>query len=184
MKNLGLQHFKYSDVNNFTSDIGIKLRRIIHEPLRRILKLATKGTITVDCYPKLEKGKPYIFVATHNFVEDAISTLATLDRCAYVLFGTTDQLEHNPQVYAAWLNGLIYINRDDEKSRKDSIKKMERILNNGSSVLIYDEGGFNNTENLLVQKLFASPYIYYIRKPDMRLFRLCHFMSLEQRIFL
>ena len=36
---------------------------------------------------------------------------------------------------------------------------MLRVLNHGNSVLIFPEGGFNNTENLLVQKLFASPYI-------------------------
>lgn len=36
---------------------------------------------------------------------------------------------------------------------------MERVLEAGSSVLIFAEGGFNNTENLLVLKLFSSPYI-------------------------
>ena len=36
---------------------------------------------------------------------------------------------------------------------------MERVLENGNSVLIFPEGGFNNTENLLCQKLFSSPYI-------------------------
>ena len=41
----------------------------------------------------------------------------------------------------------------------NSLKKMERILNSGSSVLIFPEGGLNNSENLPVNNLFASPYI-------------------------
>lgn len=159
MKNYALLRFKTATVDNFTSNFGIRARRFINPVLRPILKLATKGRIHIDRYPSLTKGTSYIFVATHNFCEDAISTLATIDRNVYVLFGTTDQLEYNPQVYAAWLNGFIYIDRQDAASRRSSVAKMERILNAGSSVLIYAEGGFNNTENLLCQKLFASPYI-------------------------
>ena len=108
--------------------------------------------------PKLEKDIPYIFVSTHNFVEDSIATLATLDRNAYLLFGTTNQLENNPTMYGGWANGFIYVDRYDDVSRKEAIPKMERIINSGSSVLIFVEGGFNNTENLLCQKIFASPY--------------------------
>lgn len=62
-------------------------------------------------------------------------------------------------MYAAWLNGFIYVDRENSQNRKDSLVKMERVLKNGNSVLIFPEGGFNNTENLFCQKLFASPYI-------------------------
>ncbi len=158
MKNYGLQKFKKSNVDNFTSDIGIKIRRKINPFLRPILKMATKGNIIIDSYPKLDDNKPYIFVSTHYFVEDAIANLSSIDRNAYALFGTTDQLEVNKEVYFAWLNGFIYVDRLNEESRKSALLKMERILKNGSSVLIYPEGGFNNTDNLLCLKLFASPY--------------------------
>ena len=127
--------------------------------MRRLFKIVAKGNLIVDNYPKLKKNIPYIFVSTHNFVEDTIANLATIDRNAYLLFGTTDQLEVNPEMYAGWINGFIYVDRKDNKNRKDSLVKMKRVLDNGSSVLIFPEGGFNNTENLLCQKLFASPYI-------------------------
>ena len=159
MKNYGLWRFKTATVESFTSDFGICARRWINPILRPILKIATKGHLHIDQYPKLPKGKPYIFVAAHNFCEDTIATLATIDRNVYVLFGTTDQLEYNPQVYAAWLNGFIYIDRMDKNSRKSAVLKMERVLRAGTSVLIFAEGGLNNSENLLCQRLFASPYI-------------------------
>lgn len=159
MKNIGLIELKNKDAGHFTTDTGIKLRRLFNPLLRSILKLAAKHKIIVENYPKLTKGKPYIFTSTHSFAEDAIANLASIDRNAYILFGSTDQLEHNPQVYAAWLNGLIYVNRREEISRKDSVKKMERILNSGSSVFLFPKGGWNNTENLLVLPLFSGPWL-------------------------
>ena len=151
--------FKTATVQNFTSDFGIRIRRCINPALRPILKAAAKGHIHIDRYPNLPKGKSYIFVSAHHFCEDIISTLATIDRNAYVLLGTTDQLDYNPQMYAAWLNGFVYVDRMNKESRNTAVAKMERILNAGSSVLIFAEGGFNNTENLLCNRLFASPYI-------------------------
>ena len=158
MKNYGLGWIKTSNIDNFTSKTGIKLRRAIHKPLQIVLKLATKRKIIIENYPKLEKGVPYIFASTHSFDEDIISNLATIDRNAYVLIGTTDQLDFNPTMYAAWLNGLIYVDRLDKNSRQESLKKMEKIIKSGTSILMFPEGGWNNTENLIVQNLFGGPY--------------------------
>ena len=159
MENIGLNRVKKSDVDQFTTETGIKVRRIINPLLRKILKLATKREIILESYPDLKKDTPYIFASSHSFDEDIISALSTIDRNAYALIGTTNQIEQNPQLYAAWLNGMIYVDRLDAKSRKESVKKMERIINSGSSVLIFPEGGWNNTENLLIQPLFSGPYL-------------------------
>lgn len=158
MRNIGLDRVKTRTVDNFTTDFGIKFRRIINKPLRGVFKLATKRNVYKEAYPKLEKGKNYIFASTHSFDEDIIAGLQTIDRSAYVLIGTTDQIDYNPTMYAAWVNGMIYVDRQDPESRKQSVLKMERILNSGSSVLLFPEGGWNNTENLLIEKLFAGPY--------------------------
>ena len=159
MKNYGITKFQYTDVDEFTSDFGMNVRKKINPVLRRILRLATKGELIVDHYPKLNDGEAYIFVSLHNFVEDTIANLATIDRDAYLLFGTTDQLHVNPEMYFAWMNGFIYVDRYNDENRKSAVLKMERVLNNGNSVLIFAEGGFNNTENLLCTKLFSSPYL-------------------------
>ena len=159
MKNYGIMHFKDATVDNFTSNIGMNIRKKLNKPLSKLLKLATKGEIIIDNYPKLEKNEAYIFVSVHRFTEDTIANLATIDRNAYLLFGTTEQLMNNKSMYAAWANGFIYVDRENKENRSDALLKMERVLKNGNSVLIFPEGGFNNTENLLCQKLFASPYI-------------------------
>ena len=159
MKNKGLKNVKISNVDNFTTDTGMKLRRVIGKPLRKVLKMAAGKKVVIDRYPKLEKDEQYIFTSTHYFNEDIIAGMAAIDRSAYALIGTTDQVDNNPLMYAAWLYGLIYVDRNDPESRKQSVLKMEKVLNNGSSVIMFPEGGWNNTENLLCQRLFAGPYV-------------------------
>lgn len=98
--------------------------------MRKIFKIATKGELIIDSYPKLEKSQNYIFVSIHNFVEDTIANLATTDRDAYLLFGKTEQLEINKEMYAAWINGFIYVDRFNPKSRKESVLKMAFVKTN------------------------------------------------------
>ncbi len=159
MFHTGLGRFLTATTDNFTSDTGIKIRRSINPLWRRILKLFIKRRIIIEKYPSLEKGKAYVFAANHSFDDDAISLLASIDRNVYTLQGTTDQTLHNPLFLALWANGMIYVDRLSPQSRKDSIEKMKRILTSGSSVVLFPEGGYNNTENQLIQPLFASPYI-------------------------
>lgn len=157
--NPGLIRCTHSNENTFTTSFGIRVRQLLNHLLRHILRLATKRKIVVERYPVLPKGVPYIFASSHSFDEDVISNLVAIDRNAWILFGTTNQLECNRQVYAAWLNGLIYIDRLSAESRKCATAKMERILRSGSSILMFPEGGWNNTENLLIQRLFAGPWL-------------------------
>lgn len=156
----GLDKYRTATVENFTSDIGIKLRRaFLGKCWRLILKLCTKRTIIIEQYPKLKKDEVYVFCCNHSFDEDIISALASIDRNVYMLQGTTDQMLHNPIFLALWLNGMIYLDRMNADSRKQAVEKMKRILKSGTSVLLFPEGGYNNTENQLIQPLFSSPWM-------------------------
>ena len=158
-KNILLTKVKQSTPETFATSFGFKFRGFIKPALRPILRLASGRRIHVESYPKLEKGVPYIFVSTHSFVDDIITNYSVVDRSAYTLIGTPDQVEHNPLLYAAWLCGMVFVNKIDPQNRKDAVEKMVRVLGNNTSVIIYAEGAWNNTENLLVQPLFASPWI-------------------------
>lgn len=160
MFHTGLSRYKTATVENFTTDIGIKLRRkLLNKAWRKILRLCTKRKVIVERYPVLNKDEVYIFCVNHSFDEDAISSFSSTDRNVYIVHGSTEQMEHNPVFLAMWLNGMIYLDRTSTESRKDAIKKMKRILTAGSSILLFPEGGYNNTENQLIQPLFSSPYI-------------------------
>ena len=157
--NYFLTRVETATAENFATPLGFKIRKIIKPALRPSLRLASGRRIHVESYPKLEKGVPYIFVSTHFFVDDIITNYAVIDRLAYTLIGTPDQVEHNPLLYAAWVCGMMYVDKINPQSRKDAVEKMVRVLENNTSVIIYPEGAWNNTENLLVQPLFASPWI-------------------------
>ncbi|MGN0426305.1 MAG: lysophospholipid acyltransferase family protein [Agathobacter sp.] len=137
----------------------MKIRKTINRPWRGLVKCFTKRKIIIENYPKLDKNKAYIFAANHSFDEDATSIISAIDRNAYLLQGSTHQMEHNPMFYAAYLNGMIYVDRLDKQSRKAAVSKMERVLKAGNSVILFPEGGYNNTENQLIMPLFSSPYI-------------------------
>lgn len=158
MKSTGLQKFETATVDTFTSNIGLRIRKSINVVWRRILKLGIKRKVFIESYPKLERKKNYIFICNHSFDEDVISLLYTIDRNVYVLNGTTDQTEHNPIFIVLWANGMIYVNRQDTQSRKDSLLKMKRVLQAGNSVMLFPEGGYNNTENQLIMPLFPGAY--------------------------
>lgn len=155
----GLKRYEKADINSFTSNMGLHIRKVINPLWRRALRLGTKRKLIIETYPKLDKKKTYIVAANHSFDEDAISVLQTIDRNVYLLHGTTDQMEHNPVFFAVWLNGMIYVNRLDQNSRKEAVQKMKRVLAAGNSVVLFPEGGYNNTENQLIMPLFSSPYL-------------------------
>lgn len=157
--NILLTRVEKSTPETFATSFGFKFRRFIKPALRPILRLASGRRIHVESYPKLERGVPYIFASTHGFVDDVITNFACVDRSAYMLVGTPDQVEHNPAMYAAWLCGMVFVDKTNPQNRKDSVEKMVRVLKNNTSVIVYPEGAWNNTENLLVQPLFASPWI-------------------------
>ncbi len=159
MKNIGIQWVKTADCKNFTSDFGIKLRRLLSRPFRWVMRVATGKKIVVGSFPKLKKNTPYIFAATHLFYEDILASVGCLDRNAYVLIGTKDQLQYNPRLYGAWASGMIFVDRLNTESRHSAVDKMERIIRAGSSVLLFPEGAWNNSENTLVCPLFAGPYL-------------------------
>ncbi len=157
-KNIGLKRYIHSDIDNFTSNVGMNIRKTFNSDWRKILNSFIKRNVIVEGYPNLDPNKQYIFACNHSFDEDVISLLSVIDRNAYSLTGSTDQLIHNPMFYAVWLNGMIYVDRLDDKSRKESLNKMKRVLEFGNSIMIFPEGGYNNTENQLICPLFSGVY--------------------------
>lgn len=157
-----LEKLATKDTNNFTTSFGLTIRRVLHKPIsiifKAVLRVVYKQKITVDKKLKLEKHKSYVFACNHSFYFDGPAVIATVDRNFYSLFGATEQLHVEIRTLFIWLNGLIYVDRFDKQSRKDSVIKMNKVLQAGNSILIFPEGRWNDSENLLCQNLFAGPY--------------------------
>ncbi len=149
-----------STSDNFVTQTGIAIRRKTYKVGAKGLAMLTPGQILVenDFYPELEKDTPYIFVCTHSFKEDFQATLSHLDRNAFLLIGSTDQIKYNPQAFFPWLNGMVYVNKLDKESKGDSLKKQARILLSGTSILMFPEGKYNNLENADCERLYPGFY--------------------------
>ena len=167
-KNLFINKLNTKDVDHFTTDTGLFLRRKTNGIFRKLCNVFTNATINyplskkrnanniiVERYPKLKKGESYIFVGSHVCPEDIETMLNIIDRNAYLVLGSVEYLNYNPEVYLSWLNGMIVFNVLDQKERRALLPKMERVLKT-QSILIFPEGSHNYDLNKLIKPLYDS----------------------------
>ena len=195
MKNLLISNLNEKDVDHFTSDIGLMLRKKFDGPFKKACNIFTganivdvrnndfsndddyfaylakhseivplsnyplvdgKNNIVIERYPELDKDEPYIFVCNHTCPEDIETILNVIDRNAYLVLGSIETLQYNPEAYLSWLNGMVCFDIMDQQQRSDLIPKMEIILKT-NSILIFPEGSHNYNPNKIVNKLFDGP---------------------------
>lgn len=194
-KNLFINQLNTKDVNHFTTDTGLFLRRKTNGAFRKLCNIFTSATIiradtpdyasdeeyyrnlkpdriqlshyplstkknanniVVERYPKLDKEESYIFVGSHVCPEDIETMLNIIDRNAYLILGSVENLNYNPEVYLSWLNGMIVFNVLDQNERSTLPAKMERVLQT-QSILIFPEGSHNYDLNKLIKPLYDGP---------------------------
>lgn len=115
-----------------------------------------KNNIIVERYPNLESNEPYIFVCNHTCPEDIETILNILDRNAYLILGSIESLQYNPEMYLSFLNGMIPFDIMKPSQRKQVYQKMLRVLKT-NSILIFPEGSHNYSPNNLINPLFDGP---------------------------
>lgn len=181
-RNIYLPRLRYATTENFTSPAGIKLRRLLQPLLYWGMgKIVRKGLrFHVFDYPQLMRNEPYIFASTHSFPDDVACALLSINRPTYLLTNSVDQLEINPEMYAAWLNGMIFVDTRNPQSRKQAIPKMQKVLANGSSVLVFPEGSWNKSENKLVGKLYPGTSVL-AQRSGRQVVPLAHYYEPETR---
>ena len=194
-KNLFIDQLNTKDVDHFTTDTGLFLRRKTNGAFRKLCNIFTNATIiredtpdyasdeeyygnlkpdriplshyplstkknanniVVERYPKLDKEESYIFVGSHVCPEDIETMLNIIDRNAYLILGSVENLNYNPEVYLSWLNGMIVFNVLDQNERSTLPAKMERVLQT-QSILIFPEGSHNYDLNKLIKPLYDGP---------------------------
>lgn len=157
MYNKFLEHLLDNSPNAGISRIGIRFRKIISPLVRFVIPFTTPTKLQIIRRSQMP-NRPIIFAATHGFKEDIEDTLLTANRCAYILIGALKQIFMTFQGVTAWLVGLILVNRLDKDSRKASKDKMIRAIQLGVSIIIFPEGTWNKSPNLLMNKLFPGVY--------------------------
>ncbi len=121
-------------------------------------------------------NEPVIFAANHRFKDDVLATVLAAKRHGYILFGSVPQFYNTFDGLTAYLNGVIMSNRKMKESRNSSVPKSEKLLNKGTDLILFPEGVWNKTPNLLMIDFW--PGIYRIAKnTGAKIVPICHYLS-------
>lgn len=158
MYNRFLKYLLSYDPEECISRAGIRVLKMINPIIRLFIPLTTPTKLIVDRRAAVPKSRPAIFVSTHGFKEDIEDALLLANRQAYILIGSLSQIFRSFQGITAWAAGTVLVDRDDKRSRAASREKLIRALNLGANVIIFPEGTWNKSPNLLMNKLFPGVY--------------------------
>lgn len=162
MYNKFLEYLLQNEPEKVLSYPGYLFRRSISPILRRIAPLTCGSKLKIVRRKPLPKGRQLIFAPTHGFRDDIAFSLTVAGTHAYMLFGSLPQFYNTFDGISAWLNGVVLVDRSNKESRRASMPKMEHYMGYGGNLLIFPEGVWNKSPNLLMLKLF--PGIYRIAK--------------------
>lgn len=163
---------KNKDINKFIrnqlTSLGIANREAIHPIIEKLgpsfLSAEQKfiDRLTLEELDNPEKRKlnlsadPVIYCCNHAFRDDILASVLAGERHAYLLFASLPQFMNTFDGITAWLNGVVLMNRKAKKSKEQSFKKSIDLVNQGKDIIIFPEGVWNKTPNLLMLELWKG----------------------------
>lgn len=157
MQNKMLKYLLSNDPNKCITKLGISIRKIINPLFRNIMMLSTNGKIIID-NNNTTSNKKIIYAGTHGFHDDIIFTIKTINNHAYLLYGNLLDFFKTFHGFGLWINGVILVDRTNKESRKSSIQKMIKVLNNNGNIVMFPEGTWNMDDSLVVGNLHLGIY--------------------------
>ena len=139
---------------------NIELRKRIHFLVDFILKtdqLLSKEKITIigDKH-NTETDKPRIYACTHIGGNDIQRTFQVIKEPAYLMLGDPGILYKKLIYKGLEMNGVISLETTDKEDRKIAYARAIELLDKGGNLLIYPEGAWNVSPNLVVMKIFTG----------------------------
>ncbi|MBE5886898.1 MAG: hypothetical protein E7284_10910 [Lachnospiraceae bacterium] len=139
--------------------INIYGRKLIHPILLTIVKierliLKEKLIIIKNEHTKV-KG-PIIYAATHIGGHDVERCFEAIKKHAFLFLGDPKEIYRNASGILLYLNGVICLETRNKYDRKIAKETAIEILKRGGNLLIYPEGVWNISENILVNRIFKG----------------------------
>ena len=153
----------YSELRKYNYRQGkelnfINLRKRIHFLISIILKtdqlLSKEDIVILNDLHTSEKNKAKIFACTHIGGNDIQRTFQVIKEPAYLMLGDPGILYKKLIYQGLKLNGVIPLETNDKEDRKIAFNRSIELLNKGGNLLIYPEGAWNVSPNLIVMKIF------------------------------
>lgn len=139
---------------------GIVFRKKLHFVVDWILKIDQltsheKIVILGDLHRK-DRQVPTIYACTHIGGNDIQRAFQVINEPAYLMLGDPGILYRMPIYMGLKLNGVIPLETSDREDRKIAYSRAVELLKNGGNLLIYPEGAWNVSPNLVVMKTFTG----------------------------
>lgn len=115
-----------------------------------------KNWKTIKEIPKYDDGKPLIFACTHIGGNDIQRAFQVIGDHAYLMLGNPGILYKKLIYQALLMNGVIPLETFDREDRKIAYEWSLDLLRNGGNLLIFPEGAWNVSPNVIVMKLFTG----------------------------
>jgi len=146
--------------NNGSKLKCIELRKKIYFLIKAILKidqvLSKEEIIIIGDKHHDTNDRPKIFACTHIGGNDIQRSFQVIKKPAYLMLGDPGILYKMPIYQALKLNGVIPLETKDRVDRKIAYNRSIELLNNNGNLLIYPEGAWNVSPNVIVMKLFTG----------------------------
>lgn len=141
---------------------GAKVRKKFHPLYLKLMNLVEDKTPILLNPEKLDEIKknyfdkniPVSFCANHTNSHDIPVAAKALKKHFYVMIAKEGLTP--VQKIGFFLNGAIFIKRDDKKSRKSALLKLISAQKNNLSTLVYAEASWNTKEEKLMNKLYTG----------------------------
>ena len=152
-------HWLDSDPGEAVCEKEIKSRRKFYNILKKIGPGALKcKQVLENTEPIILPDKPVIFVANHGFHDDILATVLAAGRHAYLVIGSLPLLYNAFDGAALAAVGCVVLNRKNKHSRASSINKCRKVMEYGTDIMLFPEGGWNKTSEIPVLKLWKGVY--------------------------
>ena len=138
---------------------GIDLRKKIHGLPLKLVELdrkASKETVSVINDERIITDRPKIYACTHIGGNDIQRMFEAIKEHAYLFLGDPKGLYKDISGLLLFLNGVINMETKDKTDRFIAKKRAIELLNKNGNLLIFPEGAWNITPNLLVMDLYKG----------------------------
>lgn len=153
------QKREYEYENNLILN-GMKWRKKLHPILLSIMKFdrkfINKQTLSIIKDERIETNAPVIYAITHIGMYDYQIVSEAIKKHQYPFAGDPETMYRSGDGFVLALNGIVYCDTESKVDRKIAKETAKEVLNRNTDLLIYPEGVWNITPNLLSLPLFPG----------------------------
>lgn len=139
---------------------GQKIRDLLHPVLLALMsfdrKFLKKQTLTVLKDEREKTDKPVIYAITHVGMYDIQLVSEAIRDHQYTFLGDPETMYRTGDGAIMSLNGVVYCDTDSKTDRVIAKKTAYDVLKRGNNLMIYPEGVWNLSSNLISLPLFPG----------------------------